>query len=495
MRIAVASFEFEGNTLSNLIHRRDDFARKVLAEGEDVLPAVRGRDLAVTGGIDTLTAASFDVLPILVAHGGSGGRVEDAFYRDVRGRILAGIAGEPCAGVFLALHGAMICQCEDDPEGDLLAAVRRIVGPGVPIAASLDLHAHVTPRMVGSADILVGYETYPHVDAYDTGVRAAGLLVRAVRGEIRPVCRLRRFDALLPIAGGTTQGDAPMAEVRQLARRIEQEGRALSVSYFPVQAWLDIADVGISGVAVTDGNPGAAEMAAGEILDAMWERRRRFEIPLHTPDEAVRCAIGLPARRVLISDAPDCIGGGAPGDAPAVLAALLRHAATVPSAVCVVDPEAAAAAHAAGIGARVSLRVGSGLDPRWHPPVACEGTVQSLHDGQFTYAGGISAGTPGTMGPTAVLRAGEVRVVVATHATYEYGDEQYRAAGLDPDSLRILVLKNPMNFRTLLDERTDWLMIGGPGPTTPSLESIDWRVKPRPFWPCDDLPEPRALES
>jgi microcystin degradation protein MlrC len=97
------------------------------------------------------------------------------------------------------------------------------------------------------------------------------------------------------------------------------------------------------------------------------------------------------------------------------------------------------------------------------------------------------------MGLTAVLRVGELQIVVPTYATYEYGDEQYRAAGIDIRKLRIAVLKNPMNFRTLLGRDTGWLMVAGAGPTTPSLESIDWKVKRRPFWPCDDLQQPTYL--
>jgi len=494
MKVAVASFEFEGNTLSLQLHRREDFARKVLAEGAAVMPAIEGRDLAVTGGVETLRAADFTIHPVLVAHGGSGGRVEGAFYRDVRDRILAGIADlAPVDGVFLALHGAMICEGEDDPEGEILARLREILGPDVPIAASLDLHAHVTPRMVNAATILVGYETYPHVDAHGTGARAARLLVGTLAGKVRPVMRLKRLDALLSVAGGATSEGMPMAKLRASARSAEREGRVLSASYFPVQPWLDIPDLGVAGLAIADGDAAAAEQVADALVREMWDRRREFEIPLLTPEAAVQRALVHPARRVLISDAPDCVGGGAPGDAPAVLTALLRQATHVPAAVLVVDPPAAAAARRAGVGAMLRTTVGSRLDPRFHPPAEVEAVVESLHDGRFVYTGGISAGTPGNMGETAVLRVGELRIVVPTHATYEYADEQYRAVGIDIGSCRIAVLKNPMNFRTLLDDETAWLMVSGAGPTTPSLESIDWQVKRRPFWPCDDLPQPVYL--
>jgi microcystin degradation protein MlrC len=305
--------------------------------------------------------------------------------------------------------------------------------------------------------------------------------------------RLKRLDALVPVAGGATSGDTPMAKVRASARQAEKEGRVLSASYFPVQPWLDIPDLGIAGLAISDGDAAAAEHVADALVREMWDRRREFEIPLLTPDAAVGSALSQPDRRVLISDAPDCVGGGAPGDAPAVLAALLRHATQVRAAVLVVDPPAAAAAKASGVGAPIHTTLGSKLDPRFHPPVEVGAVVESLHDGRFIYAGGISAGTPGNMGDTAVLRVGELRIVVPTHATYEYADEQYRAVGIDIRSCHIVALKNPMNFRILLDDETDWLMVSGAGPTTPSLEGIPWQVKQRPFWPCDDLAQPAYL--
>lgn len=495
MRVAVASFEFEGNTLSNQIHSREDFARKVLAEGAGMLRAVAGRHLAVAGGMEALAAAGLEIAPLVAAQGGSGGRVEDGFYREIRHKIVSGVADAmPLAGVYLALHGAMITESENDPEGEILAAVRQIVGPDIPITASFDLHAHITPRMVAAADALVGYETYPHIDAHNTGRRAAEILVGAVQGRIRPVTRLRRIDALLPVAGGATDDpNAPMAKLRRSARRAEEEGRVISASYFPVQPWLDIPDLGIAGLAVADGDAEAAAQVADEIVQEMWDRRREFEVPSFPPREAVRRALADPSPRVVISDAPDCVGGGAPGDAPAVLAALLEQATATPSAVLVVDAAAAAAAQRAGTGATLSTTIGASLDARFHPPVAVDAVVESLLDGAFVYSGGVSAGTPGTMGPTAVLRVGELRIVVPTYATYEYGDEQYRAAGIDIRKLRIAVLKNPMNFRTLLDQDTAWIMVAGPGPTTPSLESIEWKVKHRPFWPCDDPPQPTYL--
>jgi microcystin degradation protein MlrC len=493
MRVAVASFEYEGNSLSLRVERREDFARIGIFEGEALLHAAEGKDLALTGGIHALRAAGAALVPVFAAKGGAGGHVEDDFFAEACDRIVEGIARAlPLDGIYIAMHGAMICGVEKDPEGAVLAALRARIGRAIPIAVSLDLHAHVTPRMVAAADIIVGYETYPHVDAYRTGGCAAGLLVRAMRGEIRPVTRLRKYNAILPVLGGATLGDAPMAQVAARARTLEAAGRALSVSYFPVQPWLDMADVGITGLAVTDADPAGAEAAAQDILDAMWDRRRDFELPSMAPDDAVRAALARPGRTLLV-DAPDAIGGGASGDSPALLAAILAHAPQAESALCLVDPQAAARAFELGPGAEATFAIGAWQDRRWFRPVSLRARVERLSEGSFTYRGGPVAGATGRLGRSAVLRAGGLRLLVASHAVYEHLDEHYLACGVDVAGCRLVSFKNLMNFRKLLGPDVGFIALHGPGGTPLRLQDVAWENRRRPFWPADDMATPAPI--
>lgn len=493
MRVAVAGLEYEGNSLSLRVERRADFARIGIFEGPAILRAIEGKDLALAGGIHTLRNGGAELVPVYATKGGAGGHVDDAFFAEAMTRIVDGIAAAlPLDGVYLAMHGAMICAVEKDPEGAVLEALRARIGRDIPIAVSLDLHAHVTPRMVAAADIIVGYETYPHVDAYRTGACAAGLLLRAIRGEIRPVTRMRKYNAIVPVLGGATLDDAPMAQVAARARAMEVAGRALSVSYFPVQPWLDMADVGITGLAVADGDPAAAEAAAGEILDEMWRRRRDFELPAMTPEEAVQEALRREGR-VLLIDTPDAIGGGASGDAPALLAAILAHAPQVDAALCLVDPAVARRAAELGVGAEASFEVGAWQDTRWFRPVRLTARVERLCDGTFTYRGGPVSGAQGRLGPTAVLRAGGLRLVVASHAVYEHMDEHYAACGVDITACRLVSFKNLMNYRKLLGPGVSFIALHGPGGTPLRLQDVDWQNRRRPFWPADDMDTPTLL--
>ena len=493
MRVAVASFEYEGNSLSLRIERREDFTRIGIYEGQAILRAIEGKDLALTGGIHALRDAGAEIIPIFAAKGGAGGHVEDSFFHEARARIADGIAAAgPLDGIYIAMHGAMICGVEKDPEGAVLAEIRARIGPHVPLAISLDLHAHVTPRMVAATDIIVGYETYPHVDTYRTGGCAAGLLLRAMRGDIRPVTRMRKYNAIVPVLGGATLGDAPMAHVAAHARALEAAGRALSVSYFPVQPWLDMVNVGITGLAVTDADPAGAEAVAQAILDDMWQRRRDFELPAMTPAQAVQAAMALPGRTLLI-DAPDSIGGGASGDAPALLAAILAYAPDAASALCIVDPQAAAQAFTLGLGAEAEFTIGAWQDQRWFKPVKLTAGVERLCDGVFTYRGGPASGATARLGPSAVLRAGGLRLLVASHAVYEHLDEHYAACGIDITACKLVSCKNLMNYQQLLGPGVGFIALHGPGGTPLRLQDVAWAHRRRPFWPADDMAAPALL--
>ncbi len=495
MRVAVGSFEYEGNSLSL---KRDDeefFARHELLFGEDILPRIAGRQLALTGGVETIEKAGHQAVPLVHVRGGAGGRVVDAFYCQIRDKIVDGVrTAMPLDGVFLSLHGAMITDSVDDPEGEILQLVRDVVGANCIIAVSLDLHANVTPEMVGAADIIVGYEEYPHVDVYTTGIRAGKLLVDALSGRIRPVTKIRRLNAILPVLGGFTGGESPMSKVRRLARRLEEDGDILSASYFPVQPWIDTAGVGIAGLAVGDGNCASAEAAAENIVLEMWDRRHEFELSAFTPAEAVTEALSREAQTVLIVDGGDSVGAGCAGDAPALLRALLEVAPDVESAVFLVDAQAAKHAYNAGVGATLDFEIGASVDRRFHSPVHMKATVENLSDGTFVYDGGPEDGKQAVLGPCATLRCRGVRVVVASHPVYEYRDMHYRVNGVDIRQTRIASFKNLINFRLVLGPNIDWLALDTPGSAPLRLETVNWTSKPENFWPRDRMSEPPFMD-
>ena len=256
-RIAVGGFMHEAHTFvpgSTTLEsiRRDWY----VAEGDVILSPTIGDDHEVSGGIDVATAAGAELVPTLHAYAGVGPPLEASAYRFFEERILAGLRANRgrIDGVFLPLHGACVTTESEDPEGDLLTAIRAEVGPNVPIAASFDLHCHTTDRMVAAGDALVAYSTCPHTDHYETGQRAMRLLLDAVAGRTRPVTRHRKL-RLMAAAEKHDTNHGPMVGVMELAREMETRPGVLSVSVTATQPWLDLAELGWSAVVVADGDP------------------------------------------------------------------------------------------------------------------------------------------------------------------------------------------------------------------------------------------------
>lgn len=489
-RVAIASFEFEGNDFSQKVNGRELFVPN--AAGEAIWPEIDGHKLAVTGAAEVLRdSGQVELVPILVAQSQSGAKVEDTFYQETFNSIVERIrAAGKLDGVYLALHGAMVSGGVRDAEGDLLTEVRNIVGEDVPIAASLDLHGHVTQRMLAAADILVAYANYPHDDAYDTGRRAGTLLRDTLNGSLRPVMRAVRMNMVVPVTGSCTrEHEAPLAKVQRLARSLEV-GSVVSTSYFTVQPWLDDDDASTVALAISNGNDVAAEKVANRIAFEMWNLRDEFELPLYDTKSAVQIARDTSVKPVIFADQADGVGAGSGGDAALVLEALIENARDLKCAVSLVDPVVAEMAHLAGIGALLDTTIGHRCDSRYGAPIGINAKVVSLNSGDFTYSGGPMGGVTFSTGPTAVLQVGEIQVLVASLPSYDFAGEQYAAAGIDISKFDIVVFKNQMNFRTVLKADSTWMLIDGVGSSSANLAKLPWKNRVTPFWPRE-----RSLKS
>jgi microcystin degradation protein MlrC len=355
-----------------------------------------------------------------------------------------------------------------------------------------DLHGNVTRRMVESLDAVVGYEHYPHDDARATGERAAGLLLRSARGEVRPAMAHAKLPLILTAFESTTLTETPFALLMREAKALEGQDGILSASVFLVGSYIDAPDMGCSAVVVTDGDRERAAAEARRLAERFWESRHEFEVETVSVAEAVRRGREIDGGPVLLLDTADTTGGGAAGDGIGLVRGLIEAGVVEPSLAQVVDPAAAAACHAAGAGATLELAVGHRRDPRWGEPLRLEVTVQRLLDGAFRYRGGILGGVEVTMGPSAVVASGPVRLLVMSEPTYDWGDDQYRAAGLDPRDAKFVGVKNMMNFRFgYADVMKGYLVLDLPGPTPPDMRSLPFARVGRPIFPLDrELEQP-----
>ena len=483
-RLAVGSIFTECNHLGGTPLQLADFERGELTRGDALLATTHG---TLGGALATLRGSGATVLPTLAASTCPGGPLTADCYTVLKGELLARLIDAlPVDGVLLALHGSATAENAPDLEGDLLTTVRELVGPQIPVVATLDLHAHVTPAMVTQATALVAWETYPHRDAYGTGARGSRLLLATVAGKCRPTMALAKVPVITAALHGGTDGPGPFVDVMRFAKWHEGLPGVLSTSVFLVHPYLDLPDMGSGGLVVTDHDAVLARRIALDVARLYWTRRHELEPRVYRPDEAVALGRQLAGGPVLLVETADCCGGGAAGDSVASLKALLAAGEETTAIVPVVDPAAASLCHTAGLRGQVTVHLGHQVDPHWGTPVCVTGVVNHLCDGRFQYVGGIFDGQVGDMGPTAVLRVGAIDILVTSRGTYDWNGEQLQRVGLDPRSVKFLVVKNPMNFNMAFRPFAAGVFIlDTPGPTPASVRNVAFQRLRGPWYPRD----------
>jgi microcystin degradation protein MlrC len=400
----------------------------------------------------------------------------DAFERIAHMIVAPLRSATPLDAVYLDLHGAMVAEHVEDGEGELLERVRQVVGPLIPVVASLDLHANVTRRMVQHADALIAYRTYPHVDMAETGERAAHFLISRLQGLVRPHAALRPLPFLIPLQTQSTMLEPAQSIYAQLARM--EGGEIESLSFTPGFPAADFPECGPAVIAYGSSVDAAASCA--ERLRATIEKlESEFDTPVYTPEEGVRRAIELArnaTRPVVIADTQDNPGAGGNSDTTGMLRALIGANAQRAAIGLMVDPEAALAAHAVGTGSSIDIAIGGKSNIPGDSPLHAHFTVEKLSEGRFTCHGPFYRGVRMNLGPCACLRIGGVRVVVASDKPQMADREMYRFIGIDPAREAILVNKSSVHFRADFAPIAEAILVcKAPGPMLADPADFPWK--------------------
>src|SRR5262249_52113988 len=312
----------------------------------------------------------------------SGGTIAGADFERLAGDLLDALRQAGLVdGAYFALHGAMASTQEEDPEGYFLQEARKILGEHIPIVASFDLHGILTDRMLQHADGIVVYHTYPHVDFFETGQRAARLLLRLLRKEVRPVTArvaipaLVRGDELITATG-------VFGQIVDQARQIEQGPGGLSAAMFIGNPFTDVPDLCCDRVVVLDADAQRAEREALRLAGEFWDQRRKMQARLTALEESVRLA-GDTRGTVVMMDAADATSSGASGDSNALLVELIRVGYRGSALVPVVDAAAVGDAVKAGVGATIRTGVGGSLDAKRFRPLPIRAPARLLSDGRL----------------------------------------------------------------------------------------------------------------
>jgi microcystin degradation protein MlrC len=497
MRILVAGFQHETNTFAP---SKADWAAfesgagyPAVSRGMAMLERLAPGSLPMGGFIRDARERGWTLVPSIWAGATPSAHVtRDAFER-IADALLAdtrqALAEGPLDGVYLDLHGAAVAEHADDAEGELLGRLRGLVGPRLPVVASLDLHANVTRRMLQHASAMTAFRTYPHVDMADTGARAAGLLATlCAPGAAGFVTRAERLPFLLPLNSQCTLMEPAAGLYGELALLEALRGVHLNFAMgFPAA---DIAECG--PVVFGHGTDAAAVHGTVALLARhAAERRERFALDLLGADAAVARAIHLASEAtapVIVADTQDNPGAGGDGNTTGLLRALLaagagRRFAGGVALGLLCDADAAGAAHAAGVGATLEMRVGRSVTTfsgqHSEPAVTGPFVVRALSDGVVPLHGPMSAGSTATLGPSARVEIDGVQVLLASRKAQLLDLGLLRFLGIEPAAMKLLVIKSSVHFRAAFGPIASHILVArSPGPMAADPADLPWQHLP-----------------
>jgi len=496
-RIAVLGFAIECNRFSP-VSTAEDFETDVDIRGNRIVAEARAEASITLPDLPGFFAemdrtGPWTPVPLRVSQAQPGGPVEETFFKGFLAEIEAGLKSVlPVDGVFVSCHGAALAEGTDDPDGDLLELVRRVVGPHLPMVAVFDLHANVSRRMTDNLSVFVGYLENPHNDIYERGIEAAKHLRECLAGARTAVTMVKVPIVSPPIALLTARG--PYADLIKYGQT-KVGGDILNVSVMAGFAYSDSPKIGLTAVVTArNGNRQAAAALSLDIAKRAWGMKERFKRQMTAMADAVQLAtsVGRDRRRkaIILADVADNPGGGARGNTTYLLRALKSAGAKGVIFGVFNDAALAAKAHALGEGAIFTASFNTKETHEFSLPFDCEGAkVVKLTDGKFVGRRGVLRNVTADMGPSALLDLGGIQIAVITHRCQCMDPRQFESFGLDIAQARVVVVKSRGHFRGGFDEffKPEQIYeVDCPGLTSPVLANFTWSKLPRPVYPLDE---------
>ena len=485
MRIVTGTISHETNVLSTIRTDIEQFERRLLLRGEEVFDHFGGTKTPVGGLMDSCANHGFELVPTVFASATPSGKITKEAFDALLGEVLDRIReAEPFDGVALHLHGAGVSEGHDDIEGHILSEVRKLVGER-PVVSTFDFHANHTTLMVESVDVLIGYDTYPHVDGYERGLEAIDVMERLLDGSLRPTKAFRQ-PPMMPALQAQFTGRYPMKALMERAFEMEEIGGVETVTVAAGFPWSDFEDVGLSIIVTTNDDQGLADRCADELSGLAWGLRRDFLVkpmPVREALEKVKAAEEGP---IVLADIGDNPGGGAPCDGTVVLKAVIEAGLEGGVFAVMADPGVVEQAASAGVGNEVILDLGGKIDALHGAPLIVTGDVRLLSDGRFINKGPMGTGAETDMGRTAVLRIGGVDVIVTEKRLQPTDLELYRSLGVEPTEKRFIVVKSSVHYRAAHEPiAKEVIELDTPGLTSPRLAGFGFKKIRRPIFPLD----------
>jgi len=484
MRIFTAALATETNTFAPIwIDRRAFEASLYAPPGRHpstptlcTAPITVGRELATKEGLTLIegTAAWAD----------PAGPINRLAYESLRDEILGQLrAALPIDGVVLGLHGAMVADGYDDPEGDFLSRVREMVGAEVLVCAELDPHSHLTRRRVAAADFFVAFKEFPHTDFVARARDLWGIALRTLRGEATPVMSV--FDCRM-IDVFPTSREPMRSFVDRLMALEATDPDILSISVIHGFMAGDVPEMGTKLLVVTNDKPDKGAALAEQLGRELFALRGQFMAAQVDARTAVAQALAAERGPVVIADVWDNPGGGTAGDATVLLAELMAQGASDVAVGTTWDPIAVQICFAAGEGAEIALRFGAKSAPETGDPIDARVTIVKLvRDAQMKFGESLVP-----FGDAARIRLESgIEIILNSTRAQSFDPSLFSALGIDPASKHILLIKSTNHFYqsfSRIAAEITYCSAGRPYPNTPA--TTDYRKAPRNIWPRVDNP-------
>lgn len=485
MRVGIIALLQESNTFVSRLTTLQQFEEDLLLEGEAIRQQMEGAKHEVGGFFRGLKEAGIEAVPIFAARAYPSGKIEADTFRELESRLLAALdAAGPLDGILAAPHGATVAEEVPDVDGHWLSRVREQIGESVPLVATIDPHANLSEQMVSATNAILAYRTNPHLDQEETGYRAASLMARTLRDEIRPT-QAAAFPPMAINIRCQETGVEPMASLFADAGALCDQEEVLSHSVVLGFPYADVTEMGSSCLVVTDDDPELAGNLANQVGQLMWERRERFEPEFESIGDSL--AQIDPRERTLLLDMGDNVGGGSPADST-WLCAVLETRGIGPAFVCLYDPESVARAKVIGIGQSGRFSLGGKTDRLHGEPLEVEAVVVSFHDGKFEEKEARHGGFQKfDQGETAVVRTrGEMTVMLTSQRMPPFSLVQLKSCGVDPESFAVIIAKGVIAPLAAYGPVCDRVIhVNTPGATCADMRQLRYENRRKPLFPFE----------
>ena len=487
MRLATLGLSHETNTFARLPATYERFADDGILRGDEIVRVYGNSHATLAGYLEAGQAPGVEVVPLLFTKTNPIGTITSDTFDRIVGEMLELLEQRgPWDGVLLALHGAAVSEQYPDADGEIAARVRALVGPDVPVGLSVDMHANISRKMVDNVTATVVYRTNPHLDPRPRARECAEIIIRAVRGEIRPVQALEMPPLVINIVKQFT-GEEPMRSLVADVEDVLQRPGMLTASVAEGYPYADVAEMGMSFLAVHDGDASAASEAARWLADRAWQQRAEFVGNTPSAEQALRMAVSAARGPVVLMDVGDNIGGGSPADSTVLLAeakrlGVRRYLQTL------FDPEAVAACVSAGVGSTVTLPVGAKTDSMHGRPVQVTGRVRVISDGRFEEPTPTHGGFRHFDGGTTVVldTSDDHTLVLTSRLVGNTSIQQMYSTGVRPETYQVVVAKGVVSPRPAYEPiASEIVLVNTPGVTSSDLSQFDYHRRRRPLYPFE----------